>query len=83
LLAYFRLGDHWQDNEKMTQAADQPASLPNADTSREGCTIASIEMLDAIELEALMGQLAREACRPSHVPLQRLRLWITARWQRS
>jgi hypothetical protein len=51
--------------------------LPNADASGEGRMITSIEMLDAIELEALMRQQAAEACGPPRAR-QWLRLWITA-----
>jgi hypothetical protein len=65
----------------MSQAAGRPASLPNADTSGEGHMITSIEMLDAIELEALMGQQAAETYGPPRAR-QWLRLWITA-WGRS
>jgi hypothetical protein len=66
----------------MTQVAAPPASFVDADTPCEGRTISSIEMLDAIELEALIGQPAPEAFGPSHALQQWLRLWITP-WLKS
>jgi len=67
----------------MAWVIGRPDSLPNADTFGERRTIASIEMLDAIELEALVGQPATDAFRPSHVLGRWLRLRITAWWPRS
>jgi hypothetical protein len=67
----------------MTRVVGQPDSLPNADTLGKRRTIASIEMLDAIELEARVGQLITEAVKPSHAMAHWLRLWITTWWPRS
>jgi hypothetical protein len=64
---------------KMTQVVGQPASLPNGDTSGEHRTIASIEMLDAIELEALIGQPIVDAFRPPRAVRHWVRQWITTR----
>ena len=61
----------------------RPDSLPNADTLGKRRTITSIEMLDAIELEARLGQPTTDAVKPSHAMGHWLRLWITAWWPKS
>jgi hypothetical protein len=49
----------------MTRLVGQPDASPSADRAEECYTIASIEMLDAIELEALVRQPDHEAARSS------------------
>lgn len=58
----------------------QPDSLPIADTLGERRTIASIEMLDVIELEARVAQPFTDPVKASQAMGHWLRLWITRWW---
>jgi hypothetical protein len=55
----------------------QPHSSSSADAAGAPRTIASIEMLDAIELEALLGQPTLHALEPQRARRHWARRWIT------
>ena len=63
----------------MTRVLGQPDSWPNADTFGERRTIASIEMLDEIELEALISRSTGDALKKPRAHGYWVRLWIQAR----